>query len=82
LELDALDHLGTIESPVAEQQVISFQRPQSNRGSIEEDNDQHKVVNDRGINIRQIEDIMDHRVMDCDEVRIMIKVLGTKVHVD
>jgi len=68
---------------VTEQQVIVFQRSQSNGGGDEEDNDQRKAFNDRCVDVRQTEDIMDPRgVMDRDEVRIMIKVLGAKVRVD
>lgn len=77
LELDALDHLGTVESPIAELQAMAFQRSQSNGGSDEFDNNQHKAFNDRVIDVRRTEDIMD-----CDEVRIMIKVLGAKVRVN
>lgn len=65
------------------EQVIVFQRSQSNGGGDEEDNEQRKAFNTKCIDIRRTEDIIDpRRVMDCDEVRIMIKVLGAKVRVD
>ncbi|VVC45669.1 Hypothetical protein CINCED_3A018950 [Cinara cedri] len=79
LELDALDQLGTVESPVAERQMIAFQRQQSdgNCCDVEDDDDQSKTFNRS--DVRGKENIMDQRVLDCDEVRIMIKVLGPKV---
>lgn len=83
LELDALDQLGTVESPVAERQMIAFHKPQSEGcASNDEDNIQQKVSNKSGESQR-VEKIADRpencQVVDCDEVRIMIKVLGNKV---
>lgn len=81
LELDALDQLGTVESPVAERQIITFQKPISNADIVEENNDQQRVFNKT--DTLCAENIVDKQescqVLDCDEVRIMIKVLGPKV---
>lgn len=77
LELDALDHLGTVESPVSERQIITFQLPQTEGNYDEEDNNQCKAFE-----IQHAENVDHRRVMDCDEVRIMIKVLGAKVGVE
>lgn len=77
LELDALDHLGTVESPVSERQIITFPKLLTDSGGDEED-DNHCNAFD----VQQTENIDHRRVMDCDEVRIMIKVLGTKVCVE
>lgn len=79
LELDALDHLDIAESPVAECQNISFQRPQLDDGD-EEDDVQH-VLFDRAADVEPaVECLEQHQDVDCDEVRIMIKVLGPKVY--
>lgn len=81
LELDALDHLGTVESPVAERQSTPFQGSQPDVGDEEDDN-QHKAF-DKVADVQRVEPIVERpeqaRIVDCDEVRIMIKVLGPKV---
>lgn len=81
LELDALDHLGTVESPVAERQSTPFQGPQPDGGDEEDDN-QHKAF-DKVADVQRVEPIVERpeqaQIVDCDEVRIMIKVLGPKV---
>lgn len=78
LELDALDNLDTAESPVAECQKISFQRPQLDDGD-KEDDVQH-VLFDRAADVEPAVECLEQQDVDCDEVRIMIKVLGPKVH--
>lgn len=78
LELDALDQLGTDESPVAERQIIAFQRQQSEGNGCDVDNDDQQKTLSKS-DIRRKENLFDQRVLDCDEVRIMIKVLGPKV---
>lgn len=83
LELDALDQLGTVESPVAERQMIAFHKPQpeNSPGNIE-NNDQLKASNksDESQRVEKMSDRPENcQVVDCDEVRIMIKVLGNKV---
>lgn len=67
LELDALDQLGTVESPVAERQMIIFQ------------NIQQVYDGDEGAQVDTVAKQPAHEDVDCDEVRIMIKVLGSKV---
>lgn len=77
LELDALDQLGEVESPVAERQAIAFQKPKQEVVAGEKDCDQRKAFD-----VRRTESVVTadyRRVLDCDEVRIMIKVLGPKV---
>lgn len=77
LELDALDQLGAVESPVAERQMHTFPVMQEQPGCDEEENCEQRNTFDRS------PDVIDQpeygRGLDCDEVRIMIKVLGTKV---
>lgn len=76
LELDALDQLGAVESPVSERQVHTFPVMQE-PGCDEEENCEQRKTFDRGADV---EGRPEHgRGLDCDEVRIMIKVLGTKV---
>lgn len=79
LELDALDQLGTVESPVIEQPMMSFQRQQSDGSSfdVDDNNDQQQTLSRS--DVRRKENPFDRQVLDCDEVRIMIKVLGPKV---
>lgn len=77
LELDALDHLGTVESPVSEQQMLTFQLPHTEENYVDEDDNQCNAFE-----IQHAENVDHHQVMDCDEVRIMIKVLGAKVGVE
>lgn len=79
LELDALDQLGEVESPVAERQTVAYQRSQS--GNSDKSNGDQGISFDRNETL-QMEDVVDRlepKVLDCDEVRIMIKVLGSKV---
>lgn len=79
LELDALDQLGEVESPVAERQTVGFRRSQS--GNSDKINDSQEIPFNRNETL-QMEDVVDRlepKVLDCDEVRIMIKVLGSKV---
>jgi len=77
LELDALDQLGAVESPEAERQTHTFPvmlEPGCDREEhFEQRTDRAGVVD--------VVDRPEHhsRGLDCDEVRIMIKVLGTKV---
>lgn len=79
LELDALDQLGAVESPVSERQVHTFPVMQE-PGCDEEENCEQRKTFDRGADV---EGRPEHgRGLDCDEVRIMIKVLGTKVSGD
>lgn len=73
LELDALDQLGTVESPVSERQIITFQLHTEGGG----DEDQCKAFE-----IQYAENADYRQALDCDEVRIMIKVLGAKVSVE
>jgi len=76
LELDALDQLGTVESPEAERQVHTFPAMHEPSCDEEESCEQDKTF-DSGADVV---DRQEHsRDLDCDEVRIMIKVLGTKV---
>lgn len=76
LELDALDQLGAVESPVAERQAHTFP-VMLEPGCDEEENFEQQKTFDRGVDVV---DRSEHgRGLDCDEVRIMIKVLGTKV---
>jgi len=76
LELDALDQLGAVESPVSERQVHTFPVMQE-PGCSEDENCEQRKTFDRGADV---ESRPEHgRGLDCDEVRIMIKVLGTKV---
>lgn len=81
LELDALDHLDTVESPVAERQSIPFQGSQPDGGDEEDNN--HQKAFDRAVDVQRVEPIIERpeqtQIVDCDEVRIMIKVLGPKV---
>lgn len=79
LELDALDQLGTVESPVVEQPMISFQRQQLDGSNfdVDDNNDQQQTLSRS--DVRRKENLFDRQVLDCDEVRIMIKVLGSKV---
>lgn len=85
LELDALDQLGAVDSPVAEHQSITFQRPQQNISeNVDEKNDEHKKSFEKTIEVRGVDNVLnrpEHKNLDCDEVRIMIKVLGSKVSV-
>lgn len=78
LELDALDHLDTAESPVAECQTITFDRPQPDGDG--ENDVQHGLL-DKAADVESdnVEHPEQSQVEDCDEVRIMIKVLGPKV---
>jgi len=77
LELDALDQLGAVESPVAERQVHTFPVMHEPSCDEEENCEQRKTFDSRGADV---ESRPEHsRGLDCDEVRIMIKVLGTKV---
>lgn len=83
MELDALDQLGTVESPVAERQMIAFHTPQPEcTAGNGEDNNQQNVSN-KSSESQRVEKITQRpencQVVDCDEVRIMIKVLGNKV---
>jgi len=76
LELDALDQLGAVESPVAERQAHTFPvllEP----GCDEEENCEQQKTFDRGVDV--VDRPQHGRGLDCDEVRIMIKVLGSKV---
>lgn len=78
--MDALDQLGTVESPVAERQTINFQKPVLNIDITEEDVDQKNAFDKSEIHCTENVDRQELRnVLDCDEVRIMIKVLGPKV---
>ncbi|XP_025423425.1 activated Cdc42 kinase-like isoform X3 [Sipha flava] len=84
LELDALDQLGAVESPIAEHQIITFQRPQPNVSEDgDEKNDEHQKLFEKNNEIRRVDNVLNqlehHKDLDCDEVRIMIKVLGPKV---
>lgn len=86
LELDALDQLGAVESPVAERQIITFQRPQQNVSDDgDEKNDEHQKALELNNEVRKVDNVPNrpehHNNLDCDEVRIMIKVLGPKVSV-
>jgi ferritin-like metal-binding protein YciE len=86
LELDALDQLGAVESPIAEHQIITFQRPQPNVSEDgDEKNDEHQKLFEKNNEIRRVDNVLNqlehHKDLDCDEVRIMIKVLGPKVNV-
>ncbi|XP_060843490.1 activated Cdc42 kinase-like isoform X3 [Rhopalosiphum padi] len=77
LELDALDQLGAVESPVAERQVHSFPVMHEPGCDEEENCEQRKTFDSK---VADVESRPEHgRGLDCDEVRIMIKVLGTKV---
>lgn len=84
LELDALDQLGTVESPVAECQIITFQRPQPKVSEDgDEKNHEHQKVFEKNNEVQIVDNVLNqnHKDLDCDEVRIMIKVLGSKVSV-
>lgn len=79
LELDALDQLGAVESPVAERQVHSFPVMHEPGCDEEENCEQRKTFDSK---VADVESRPEHgRGLDCDEVRIMIKVLGTKVRI-
>lgn len=71
LELDALDHLDIVESPVAEQPMIIFQKLKDEH-NVSPSNEDHKNISEQHFEENSIES---------DEVRIMIKVLGPKVSV-
>lgn len=83
LELDALDQLGTVESPESERQMISFQKSQLNGGNEEDNSQQLQNAFDKSIDVRRVEPVVEQpeqcQALDCDEIRIMIKVLGSKV---
>lgn len=68
---------------MAERQMIAFPKPQSEGcASNDGDNNQQKAFN-KSSESQRVEKIVDRpencQVVDCDEVRIMIKVLGNKV---
>lgn len=79
MELDALDQLGTVESPVAERQIITFQKPVLNIDIIEENKQRISKIKDTRCTKNIVDRQESCQVLDCDEVRIMIKVLGPKV---